>query len=399
MFYICIIAACFFESLLIPILFFISFISRYHQKSIDVGIGPEPLINNIYHKKALNKFGYSAITFANRVYHITDAFDIRGDELFGFLKNPHYRLLGFVNKYLVFLYLFFYCCWHFKCMYIYYKGGPIGVETGFLWRLEPIFYKIAGVKILVMPYGADIQVMSRCRNLLYKHAMTLDYPNHKNRKKIIENKIDLWTKYSDHIICGCDWVDYVYHWDTLMISHFSIDTEHWKPPGKYKKNNNDLLKVLHAPNHRAIKGTQVLINTINNLKKEGYNYELILIEKLPNDEIRKAIIEADIIADQLIIGWYAMFAIEGMAMEKPVLCYIRPDLENLYIQSGLLKEKELPIINTSTKNVRHQLVNIYNNRAMLKELGLRSRKYVIKHHSLNAVGKKFDIINKSMLLH
>ena len=38
----------------LPLVIIFSFIARFKKKSIDVGLGPEPLINNIYHKKALN---------------------------------------------------------------------------------------------------------------------------------------------------------------------------------------------------------------------------------------------------------------------------------------------------------------------------------------------------------
>ncbi len=70
----------------------------------------------------------------------------------------------------------------------------------------------------------------------------------------------------------------------------------------------------------------------------------ILAERVPNEKIRALMATVDIIADQLIIGWYAMFALEGMAMEKPVLCYLRDDLEKLYEATGLIQIDELPIV-------------------------------------------------------
>ena len=35
--------------------------------------------------------------------------------------------------------------------------------------------------------------------------------------------------------------------------------------------------------------------------------------------------------------------IEAMNAEKPVICYLRDDLVQLYVSSGLLNEGELPI--------------------------------------------------------
>ena len=48
----------------------ICIISRYVKKDIDVGLGPMPLINNVYHKTALIEAGFSAETFVNNTWFI-----------------------------------------------------------------------------------------------------------------------------------------------------------------------------------------------------------------------------------------------------------------------------------------------------------------------------------------
>ena len=118
-----------------------------------------------------------------------------------------------------------------------------------------------------------------------------------------------------------------------------------------------------------IKGSSVFINTIRELIEEGYPFELKLLEKVPNSEIKTAIAEADIIADQLVVGWYAMFAIEAMAMGKPVLCYLRKDLEELYIKAGLIKKDEIPIINCSSLNIKEKLIQLVEEKDSLTLLG------------------------------
>jgi len=174
-----------------------------------------------------------------------------------------------------------------------------------------------------MPYGSDVQDMSRSSNLLHKTVMAAEYPNHRFRRSVITSKIDLWTKYADHVIAGCEWVDYMYHWDTLMLAHFSIDTDLWKPldtdnlqssvPSRGK------LRILHAPNHRILKGTQYFIDAIDELEREGLEVELILLERVSNDEVKKELASVDLVADQLFVGWYAMFALEAMASGRPVI--------------------------------------------------------------------------------
>ena len=382
------------EVILMPIFFLIAFCCRFRRKPIDVGLGPEPLINNLYHKKALEHYGYSAQTFVADVYFITDKFDVRGDKIFDSKSRPLKKPL----KYLAYFYLLALVLLRYKCLYIYFTGGPLGLATVFLWRIEPFLYKLAGIKVVAMPYGGDVQELSRSSNLLYKSAMSVDYPEHRFRRKRISHKIDLWTRYADHVISGCEWVDYMVHWDTLMLAHFSIEVEAWKPLDESERashmTGDTKLRILHAPNHRAIKGTRHFTDAVNALKEEGLDVELILLERVPNDEVRRVMASADVVADQLIVGWYAMFALEGMAMEKPVLCYLREDLKEFYVASGLIAADEIPIIDCSPATVKESIRNLALHRDKLPEIGKRSREYVIKHHSTQAVGRIFDDINR-----
>ena len=75
----------------------------------------------------------------------------------------------------------------------------------------------------------------------------------------------------------------------------------------------------HAPSHRAVKGTNLIIDALNSLKKKGFSFELVLIEGLSNSEARKKYETVDVLVDQLFAGWYGGLAVEAMALGKPVL--------------------------------------------------------------------------------
>jgi hypothetical protein len=373
--------------LLIPV-FVVALTARFARKRVDIGLGPEPLINNIHHKKALERFGYSAQTFVREVYYISDLFDVRADR---WIQPPFSYL---IRDYCLFVHVVF----NYRCLYIYFNGGPLGF-TAFLWRMEPLLLKLANVKVLVMPYGSDVQNMTRSPNHLFKDAISSDYPNLRMRRKRIAAQIDLWTRYADHVIGGCEWVDYMFHWNTLMTAHFSIDTESWEACDDGPAGAGSALRVLHAPNHRAIKGTQYFVDAVRELREAGADIELIILERMSNDEVRRVMATVDIVADQLIVGWYAMFALEAMAMGKPVLCYIRADLEELYITKGLLAPGELPVIKCTPLTVKQKLKELNEDPNMLREIGKRSRTYAVKHHSIEAVGKVFDGINRALGLY
>ncbi len=72
--------------------------------------------------------------------------------------------------------------------------------------------------------------------------------------------------------------------------------------------------MVHAPNHRGIKGTRQLIEAVAQFAPRDCG-SADLLERRPNEQVRAAIRRSDIVADQFIAG-YALFAIEGLSAEN-----------------------------------------------------------------------------------
>lgn len=378
------------EAGLFPALLLLGLLGRVRRKKFQVGLGPEPLINSRYHKQALLAAGYSAETFCLTPYYITAAFDViaapwrRNGRRPGVLR----RLVGGLR--LVWMQFT-----RYRCVFLSFGGGCLRA-TGWLWRVEPWLLRLAGVRAVILPYGSDVQDMACSPNLEFKHALGVDYPKNRRRRSIVRRKVDLWSEQADHVIGGCDWVDYMHGWDTLTLAHFTLDTDAWVPREREvsegERGTGKVLTVLHAPNHRAIKGTQWLEAAIAELKAEGEKVELRILERVPNDQIKTVMEEVDVVADQFVIGWYAMFALEGMAMGKPVLCYCRGDLERLYQAAGLLEAGELPLVNCPPEAIKDRLRELAGNEELRAEYGRRGREFVEKHHSVRAMSMTFGKI-------
>jgi glycosyltransferase involved in cell wall biosynthesis len=378
-------AAIIIEALLAIPCFCICLISRYLKRDIDVGLGPLPLINNVYHKTALTQAGFSAETFVSKTFFITDEFD---------LDLTKWHKSKFLKPFIPY-FLFCRVLFRYRVLFLYFNGGPFIFKEYFLHALEPIFYRLAKIKIVVMPYGGDIQVLTRCKNLYFRHAAVSDYPKFWRNYALNRKNIERWTWYAHWVIGSGDNVDYMFHWDSLMLGHFSIDTERWKPVERKRNGESLKLRILHAPNHKMIKGTDALVTAVEQLKSEGLDLELILLQGVPNSEIRIAMEDADLVADQFVMGWYAMFAIEAMAMAKPVLCYLREDLFELYIKAGLVSEDEMPLINTELFDIASKIRWAYDNREELRAIGKEGREFVEKYHSTEYVGRVFaQILNE-----
>ena len=75
--------------------------------------------------------------------------------------------------------------------------------------------------------------------------------------------------------------------------------------------------IVHAPSSRRRKGTEHLIAAC-----EGLDADLVLVEGLHHAEAFERYREADIVVDQLNAGWYGVFAIECLALGKPVVTFL-----------------------------------------------------------------------------
>jgi glycosyltransferase involved in cell wall biosynthesis len=114
------------------------------------------------------------------------------------------------------------------------------------------------------------------------------------------------------------------------------------------------------------------------LQNEGLPIELVLVEKLPNHEALEVYRTADVIFDQCLIGFHGYFALEAMALGKPVMCYIRKPAEYL------LHPEECPIINTHVDTLKEDLRKLISSRHELEQIGQRGRQYVERHFSREA---------------
>ncbi len=368
---------------LLPLVFLAIF-ARFWPKQVEIGLGPIPIINSVYHKQALAKFGHKAEIFVDTFWYYT----------FGYDYAPKLLLSGWLRAFAPY-WLMARAMFRYRTLYTYFDGGPLR-STCWLCFIEPALLKLAGVRTVVLAFGADVFVLTRAKDPYFVHAMAQDYPSHRFLRRRIALKVDVWTSWADHIVSGVDWVWYMAYWDTLTLGHFAIDCEKVRLLEPKAANPAGPLRILHAPNHRALKGTSFLLSAVEELKREGENIDLTLIEQRQNAEVLEAIAAADIVVDQLVIGWYAMFALEAMALSTPCICFIHPDLERLYVRAGLLESGEMPLIPATPESIKETLRAFCRDRSELADRGARGRTYVEKYHSLEAIGKIFHEIQLTL---
>jgi glycosyltransferase involved in cell wall biosynthesis len=146
-----------------------------------------------------------------------------------------------------------------------------------------------------------------------------------------------------------------------------------------------VVRLAHAPSKRAVKGTEAVIAAVEALRARGAPIELDLIEGVPNREARLRYAAADVIVDQLKIGWYGMFAIESMALAKPVVVHLD---EEATAETEEAFGLELPLVRANEGNLETVLAGLLEVRETLPQLGRRSREYVERVHAHTSVARR-----------
>jgi glycosyltransferase involved in cell wall biosynthesis len=126
--------------------------------------------------------------------------------------------------------------------------------------------------------------------------------------------------------------------------------------------------ILHAPSSRGRKGTEHVIAAV-----EGLDADLEIVEGLHHDEAFERYRNADIVVDQLHAGWYGLFAIECMALGKPVVTFLH---EEAVRRTEEAFATTVPIVSVSAETLRDQLRPLVADAAERRRLGKASRAYV-----------------------
>jgi len=137
--------------------------------------------------------------------------------------------------------------------------------------------------------------------------------------------------------------------------------------------------VLHAPSSRSRKGTEQVVAAAELL---GLNLELV--EGVDHRAAFERYRAADLVVDQLNAGWYGMFAIEAMALGKPVVAFLHEEAARRTEEAFGLK---VPIVHATKETLADVLRELVASPEELRRIGAASRAYVERVHDLSVVGQ------------
>ena len=163
---------------------------------------------------------------------------------------------------------------------------------------------------------------------------------------------------------------------TKFVPYF---ISNWDSIRKIPYQIKDKIRIVHSPTNRALKGSDFIITALHKLQTKYSNIEFILVENKSHEEALQLYQQADIILDQVLIGWYGGFAVEVMKMGKPVAVFIRKeDLE--FIPELMAKDLLQAIIQINTSNIFEVLESYILNPKLLEEKSEKAYAYVNRWH-------------------
>ena len=344
--------------------------------------GSMPLINNCYWSSAMKQAGYRSETFTEGYFSTINQrsdWDRLLGESFRWVPIRLRPLIAFIDSLL-----------RYDVFCVSADGFFIG-RLPWLWRWQAPLLKIAGKKIIFIPYGADSFVYRRVRNSTVTHGLIASYPGFAREQDAIAARVDYWIRHADACIPATMGMDGFGRWTVAIPSVLSLDLSLWQPSLRDNKadGRNGRVVLCHAPNHRSLKGTEFIVNAVEQLRAEGLQVELRLLEKVQNSEVRRILKEdVDILVEQLVFIGHGLNALEGMASALPVVSNLE-DPEYMTVFRRWSYFSECPIASATPENAHDVLRQLVTRPELRRQLASAGRQYVEKYHGLDSAAYLF----------
>ncbi|MGK7344296.1 MAG: glycosyltransferase [Candidatus Nitrospinota bacterium M3_3B_026] len=147
------------------------------------------------------------------------------------------------------------------------------------------------------------------------------------------------------------------------------------------------LVVVHAPSNRAVKGTSCLLEAVSRIERSHPGkIQLDLVEGVPHHEALARYAAADVVVDQLLIGWYGALSVEAMRMGVPVICYLRRS-DFSFLPAGMADDLAEAVTIATPQTLEEALLTILENRETIAVKSEAARAFVHKWHDPEKIAR------------
>ncbi len=337
--------------------------------------------------RAERSLGYQVTTWAFDTNRLEDRFD----RVLSVDRTR--RFIGVLTPFVAFVH----ACARFDRLHFFCDRGLLPLFTPRVfdpWELT--LYRLLGKQVFFWAYGADVRTQSTTRATGEPNACSFcpcpgqfcvcsDQRGQLNQQRIARTATAVFSM-GDMKVYTPGSVNDLFYWPIdLDDARFDLAVPVLNP--------EQPIRIVHAPNHRHFKGTHLLIDAVNALKNDGIAIDLDLVEGVSNDEALTRYRAADLVFDQCLIGFHGYFALEAMAMGKPVMCFLRDR------QADVIAPDECPLINVSPNSLEHDLRTVIADPSNLPEIGRAGRVYIERYYSIPAFADRYQQTLRSLGVH
>ncbi|NVK04812.1 MAG: glycosyltransferase [Flavobacteriia bacterium] len=312
-----------------------------------------------------------------------DAYKRQTDFMFADSRKPLNKLLYYRVLYpiLKIFWFFSYDTFHF------YYGTS-------LWKNQKDlpYYKRFGKKVVMHYLGYDVEEYEWS---VKNYSITnLSQSFTQDEGRIHDDKIRERRKYeaqflNAEIVCSPQYAPFV---PNAQLIPLAIDVDMFKFHPIEHIPEDEPLRLIHVPTSRKKKGTDYLIEAVEELQKEGVQIELDVCEGVTHAELLSRYLQAHVSVVALLGGWYGTAGIESMAMGRPIVTFMR---ETLFEYSQLSSD-DIPIINANRDTIKSVLNDLCNNKQQLVKLSHEARAYVEQEHHYLKLAERCKSIYESL---
>ena len=335
-----------------------------------------PIITMATNARAECLLGVDAKSLVFSTYYLTNSFD------YNLSRITAIPVFGRLVPLAVFLW----ACVTVDRLHFYCDRGILPSKARFTFDVRELYvYRLLRIEVFLWAYGADVRNQATAKamgepnpctdcNAPGRYCLCDENAAADNMRALARLSRAMFAGMGEMFGYTPGSIDDLYYWPL----DFEADGGRKYRPVYPDPGSLQPLRVVHASNHRMFKGTRFLIEAVEQLRAEREAIELVLVERVPNDRALELYRSADVIFDQCLMGNYGFLALEGMALGKPVMCFVRDPTRYL------LRPEECPIINTHVLTLKDDLRRLLQRRAELPEIGRQGRRYVETYFSMQA---------------
>jgi glycosyltransferase involved in cell wall biosynthesis len=240
--------------------------------------------------------------------------------------------------------------------------------------------RMVGIRIVMVPHGMDVFYLDGRRTRYdWMRRAQADYPGWDlaQHREVAKRRTAMWCRHANLVVSADSTSARFLPRRDLSFKWFPVDCDALRPKDTGARTRP---VVMHAPQHRTIKGTAMLCDAAERLAARGVPLVLRLVEKVARDEALRLYADADILADQFCMGAFGMFALEGLALGKPVIAY----LDQEHLGDPVFN---LPIVNANPDNLERVLVVLLQVPELRARIGQAGREAAERYQSIEALAE------------